>query len=53
MQTEEEIREICMRVTLAQTPEQFKAALTELKIAIRERITEAENLGVHLLLGKP
>lgn len=53
MPTEEEIRDICVRVTLAQNSEEFKAALTELKIAIREHITEAENLGIHLLLHKP
>lgn len=53
MPTEEEIREICARAAIAQSSEEFKAALTELKIAIREHITEAENLGIHLLLNKP
>jgi hypothetical protein len=37
--TDEEIREICRRVLLAQHADQFKAALTELKIAIRAHIT--------------
>jgi hypothetical protein len=51
--TDQEIREICVRVSLAADAEQFKAALTELKIAIREHINEAENLGIHLLLNRP
>jgi hypothetical protein len=41
--TDEDIREICRRVLLAQHADQFKAALTELKIAIRTHIiTENE-----------
>lgn len=53
MPTDEEIRDICTRVTLARNPDQFKAALTELKIAIREHINGAENRGIQLLLNKP
>lgn len=53
MPTEQDIREICERVTLAQDEEHVKAALTELKIAIREHITDAENRGIHFLLTKP
>jgi len=44
--TDEEIREICRRVLLAQHADQFKAALTELKIAIRTHII-TENEGFH------
>ncbi len=49
----EDIREICRRVILAEEPEQFKGALTELKIAIRDHIADAENKGIHMLLKKP
>lgn len=51
--TEDEIREVCMRVSLAATPAEFKAALSELKIAIREHITDTENLGIHMLMNMP
>jgi hypothetical protein len=51
--TDQEIRDICVRVTLAANAEQFKASLTELKIALREHISDAQNLGIHLLLNKP
>lgn len=50
--SDQDIREICQRVTLARDDEQFKAALTELKIAIREHVTEAQNRGIHLLLNR-
>ncbi|HLW53524.1 MAG TPA: hypothetical protein VKW06_11835 [Candidatus Angelobacter sp.] len=40
MPTDQEIRDICIRVSLADNPEQFKAALTELKIAIRDHMRE-------------
>ena len=50
MPTEDEIREICLRVSLAATPAEFKGALSELKIAIREHIAETENLGVHMVM---
>ena len=53
MPTEDEIREICLRVSLAATPAEFKGALSELKIAIREHIAETENLGIHLLTNMP
>jgi len=51
--TDEEIREICRRLLVAKDHDQFQAALTELKISIREHITDAENRGIHLILQSP
>ena len=51
--TDQEIRDICLRVTLADSTEQFKAALTELKIAIREHVADAHNRGIQMILEMP
>jgi hypothetical protein len=52
-QTEERIREICVRVTLAEDLEQFKLALSELRIALREHVVEAQNRGIQMILEMP
>lgn len=49
---DDNIREICQRVLTARDEEQFRAALTELRLAVREQITELENRGT-LSLKKP
>jgi hypothetical protein len=51
--TPQEIRELCVRVSLSESPEQFKAALTDLKIALRDSITKMENRGMQMILDMP
>lgn len=46
MPTDQDIREICQRVTIARDDQSFTNALIELKIAIRERLADAENPGI-------
>jgi hypothetical protein len=50
---EERIREICVRVTLAHDLETFRVALSELRVALREHVTEAQNRGIHMILEMP
>ena len=52
MLADEEIRAICLRVCLAENQDHFRAALTELKICLRDSIVKAENLAVRMLLEK-
>lgn len=53
MTSEEVISELCARVVAAKDTEAFKLALAELRIAIRDHIENAENLGIHLILKAP
>lgn len=49
MRSDDEIRELCIRASLAQE-EAFTAAITELKIALRDRIENISNLAVSTML---
>lgn len=53
MPTEQEIRDLCLRISRAETEEEFRACLSQLKTALREHIVEAGNLGIHLILKAP
>lgn len=48
--TEQQIRELCTKVILAQNLPAFSAAITELRSALREHILEVENRSLHLVL---
>ncbi len=54
MPTDEEIRqkirELCAKVQLAESPDQFQEALMQLRITLRDSIENTENLGIHLIL---
>lgn len=49
MRSDDEIRELCIRASLAQG-ESFAAAMTELKIALRDRIEDISNFTVSTML---
>jgi hypothetical protein len=51
--TEQEIRDLCFRLTTIEEPEEFRAAVGELRVALREHIKDAENRGIHMILNKP
>jgi hypothetical protein len=51
--THQNIREICARLLLAQDEEQFQATLSELKIAMHDHATSAENRGLRMILEMP
>ena len=48
--TDEEIRDMCLRVSNAETEEGFVAAVAALKIALRDHVTAAENRAIQLVL---
>jgi hypothetical protein len=50
MSTEKEIRALCMRVFVAEDSEQFNAAFTDLRIALRNSIVTAENIAMKMIL---
>lgn len=50
MVSDEEIRELSRRVATAESTEQLKAAIAELRIALREHVREAENTNLRLML---
>jgi hypothetical protein len=47
---DEEIRDMCLRVSKAETEEEFGAAVATLKIALRDHVTAAENRAIQLVL---
>lgn len=51
--TEKEIRELCVRLIEIEDHEEFRNAVAELQIALREHINGAENRGIHMILNKP
>jgi predicted RNase H-like HicB family nuclease len=50
--SDDEIRELCIRASLAQG-ESFSAAITELKIALRNRIENISNYALSTILQIP
>lgn len=50
MSSEREIRELCTKVIAAKDLEQFQAALSKVKSAIREHMVEMENEGIRRIL---
>ena len=52
VRTDDEIRELCIRASLAQG-ETFAAAITELKIALRDRIEDISNFTLSTMLHMP
>lgn len=52
MRTDDEIRELCIRASLAHD-ETFTAAITELKIALRDRIEDLSNFTLSTILQMP
>lgn len=52
MSTEKEIRALCLRVFVAEDPEQFNAAFTDLRIALRNSIVAAENIATGMMLDR-
>lgn len=50
MSSEQEIRDLCAKVVAANDLEQFRAALSKLKSAVREHVVEMENKGIHQIL---
>lgn len=50
MSGEEQIRALCMSVVAAEHSEQFSAAITALKIALRNHIVTIHNLAVKMAL---
>ena len=53
MQSDQDIRALCAKVIKAQDSDAFQSALAELRAAIHEHVLDAENKGIHLILGKP
>ncbi len=47
---DDNMRALCLRVLQAQGHDELGRALADLKGALRERILEIENLGVHMIL---
>jgi hypothetical protein len=52
MSTEKEIRALCLRVFVAEDPEQFNAAFTDLRIAIRNSLVTVENITTRMMLDR-
>jgi hypothetical protein len=52
MSTEKEIRALCLRVFVAEDPEQFNAAFTDLRIALRNSLGTAENIATKMMLDR-
>ena len=50
MSAEKEIRALCMRVFVAEDADQFNAAFTDLKIALRSTTVTAENIATKKIL---
>jgi hypothetical protein len=48
--TDEEVRDMCLRVSNAETEEEFGAAVAALRIALRDHVTAAENRAIQLVL---
>jgi hypothetical protein len=51
--TDEQIRKLCLRVTIAEAHEEFNSSLVELRIAMRDYFTDLENKGIKMLLEMP
>jgi hypothetical protein len=49
--TQEEIRELCRRVTAAKTEDEFRSLLSQLRTGMREHIQTIHNRGLHLILN--
>jgi hypothetical protein len=52
VRTDDEIRELCIRASLA-PDESFAAAITELKIALKDRIEDISNFTLSAMLHMP
>jgi hypothetical protein len=48
--TDEEVRDMCLRVSNAETKEEFGVAVAALTIALRDHVTAAENRAIQLVL---
>jgi hypothetical protein len=48
--TDEEIRDMCLRVSNVHTEEEFEAAVAALQIALRDHVTAAENRAIQFVL---
>ena len=53
LRSDQDIRALCAKVIRAQGTDEFQSALAELRAAMREHVIDAENRGIHLILGKP
>lgn len=51
--TEKGIRDLCVRLIEIEDPEEFRSAVVELRIALREHIKGAENRAIQMILNKP
>ena len=51
MLTQEEIRELCRRVTAAKTEDEFRSLLSQLRTGMRENLQSIHNRGLHLILN--
>jgi hypothetical protein len=53
MPADHEIRDICLRAALARDDQELNELLVELRILLRERLQNVENLAIHLILNAP
>jgi hypothetical protein len=49
MLTQEEIRELCRRVTTTKNEDEFRSLLSQLRSGMREHIQTIHNRGLHLI----
>jgi hypothetical protein len=53
MPADQQIKDLCRRAARAGDDQKFGDVLIELRIALREYVRSAENLGIHLILNAP